>query len=129
MKYVSFRTPEGYESVGVLSDSIVIDIGATVAGRHAGLSPIRQLVASHGDALDLRADRLLGLPGFPIDKVTVLPIVPDPSDSAARLPRKDPPWLAPNRASGSPPRSRAWTRTLTTSASSSSPTSTPCRTS
>ena len=45
MKYVSFRTPEGYESVGVLSDSIVIDIGVTVAGGHAGLSPIRQLIA------------------------------------------------------------------------------------
>jgi hypothetical protein len=89
MKYVSFRTAEGYESVGVLIDSTVIDIGVTDS-RDAGLSPIRQLIASHGGALDLPADRLLGLPGFPVDKVTVLPIVPDPSDDAARLPGRTP---------------------------------------
>jgi hypothetical protein len=87
MKYVSFRTPEGYESVGVLIDSTVIDIGVTDS-RRAGLSPIRQLIASLGGALDLPADRVLGLPGFPVDKVTVLAVVPDPSDNPARLSRR-----------------------------------------
>jgi 2-keto-4-pentenoate hydratase/2-oxohepta-3-ene-1,7-dioic acid hydratase in catechol pathway len=79
MKYVSFRTADGYESVGILSASTVLDIGISVDGRHAGLSPIRRLIASLGGALELPADLLLGLPGFPIEGVTGLPIVPDPS--------------------------------------------------
>jgi 2-keto-4-pentenoate hydratase/2-oxohepta-3-ene-1,7-dioic acid hydratase in catechol pathway len=83
MKYVSFRAGDGYESVGILQATTVLDMGAglgiTRGGQVAGPSPIRRLIDMLEGALELPPDRLLGLPGFDIETVTILPIVPDPS--------------------------------------------------
>lgn len=83
MKYVSFRTHAGYESVGALSGGRVLDVGTTLPAATSGLSPMRRLILAHGGTLETGDGAFLGFPGFDLDDVTVLPLVPDPGKIVA----------------------------------------------
>lgn len=79
MKYLSFRTANGYESVGALvQGDKAMDLGTHLPDATIGLSPIRRLLELHGTALPTDEDDLLGLPGFDIRSVEFLPLIPDP---------------------------------------------------
>lgn len=78
MKYLSFRTTTGYESVGALvGGNKVMDMGTRLPTATSGLSPIRRLLELHGTALPTNEDDLLGLPGFDAASIEILPLVPD----------------------------------------------------
>lgn len=83
MKYLSFRTAAGYESVGAVSGQRVIDVGTTLPAATAALSPMRRLILNRGGDLECDQEALSGLPGFDIDEVTLLPLVPDPTKIVA----------------------------------------------
>lgn len=83
MKYLSFRAASGYESVGALVGDRVMDVGTQLPADTAGLSPIRRLLLAGNGQLAKAPDDLLGLPGFGVDEVRVLPVVPDPTKIVA----------------------------------------------
>lgn len=80
MKYTSFRSTSGYESVGALvdNDTRIMDVGSRLPASTAGLSPMRRLLEHHGATLPTSAEEFLGLPGFDAATVEILPLVPDP---------------------------------------------------
>ena len=81
MKFVSFRTRAGIDSVGVLeSETTLVDLGSLVKNTgSAGLSPIRALLVATGGRLAFTADELAGLDRVDLDQVNYAPIVPDPT--------------------------------------------------
>ena len=83
MKYLSFRTGTGHESVGALVGDRVMDLGARLPSDTSGLSALRRLLLEHDGSLPVAADDLLGLPGFPLSDVQLLPVVPDPTKVVA----------------------------------------------
>jgi 2-keto-4-pentenoate hydratase/2-oxohepta-3-ene-1,7-dioic acid hydratase in catechol pathway len=83
VKYLSFRTSGGHESVGVLVGDRVIDVGTVLPEETAGLSPMRRLLLARGGRLATAADDVLGLPSFGSREVEVLPLVPDPGKVVA----------------------------------------------
>jgi len=83
MRYLSFRTRAGHESVGVLVGDRVMDVGSRLSTDTAGLSPLRRFLLQHDGNLPVDADEFLGLPGFRLDEVELLPVVPDPTKIVA----------------------------------------------
>ncbi|MDQ1105638.1 fumarylacetoacetate hydrolase family protein [Nocardioides zeae] len=83
MQYVSFRTASTHTSVGAIIGDRVMDLGTRLPAPTAGLSPIRRLLHAYDGRLPTQADDLLGLPGFPLTDVELLPVVPDPSKVVA----------------------------------------------
>jgi 2-keto-4-pentenoate hydratase/2-oxohepta-3-ene-1,7-dioic acid hydratase in catechol pathway len=83
MKYLSFRTRTGHESVGALVGDRIMDVGSRLSIETAGLSPIRRLLLAHDGHLPTSPEDLLGLPGFPREEIELLPVVPDPTKIVA----------------------------------------------
>lgn len=82
MKFISFRTVDGHESVGAVVDGSVLDLrNGLPAG--AGLSPIRRLLLAHGGSLPTSDEDLADSPRLPLDEVELLPVVPDPGKIVA----------------------------------------------
>ncbi len=82
MRYMSFRTSGGHESVGALVDNTLIDVGV-LACAGAGMSPIRRLLLHRDGGLPTNVDELAGLPRFAPEDVQLLPVVPDPGKIVA----------------------------------------------
>lgn len=83
MRYLSFRTGSGHESVGALVGDRVMDLGSRLPADTAGLSALRRLLLEHDGNLPVAADDVLGLPGFALDEVQLLPVVTDPTKVVA----------------------------------------------
>jgi 2-keto-4-pentenoate hydratase/2-oxohepta-3-ene-1,7-dioic acid hydratase in catechol pathway len=83
MKYLSFRTRAGDESVGAVVGDRVMDLGTRLPADTSGLSALRRLLIERDGDLTAAADDLLGLPGFPLGDVELLPVVPDPTKVVA----------------------------------------------
>lgn len=83
MKYLSFRTRAGQESVGALVGDRVMDLGTRLPADTSGLSALRRLLVEHDGNLPAAADDLLGLPGYPREEVEPLPVVTDPTKVVA----------------------------------------------
>ncbi len=82
MRYLSFADPDGRQSVGALVDDGVVDLGSSLPGEHAGLSPMRRLLLAN-PRMDMTAGGFDGLPQFLLGEVQRLPLVPDPTKIVA----------------------------------------------
>lgn len=78
MKFLSFASPAGQQSVGVLVGDWIIDLGGRLPAETSGLSPMRRLLSSHR-TLPTTPDDLLDLPRLARSDVRALPLVPDPT--------------------------------------------------
>lgn len=83
MKFLSFRTPAGDESVGVLVEDRVIDLATVLEPGGVGRSPLRRLIEQHSGVLPTAADAFSNLQSYALASVEVLPVVPDPSKIVA----------------------------------------------
>jgi 2-keto-4-pentenoate hydratase/2-oxohepta-3-ene-1,7-dioic acid hydratase in catechol pathway len=83
MKYLSFRTTTGYQSVGALAGDRILDLAALLPDETSGVSPIRRLLLARGGVLPTGLDDLPGLRDFDPGEITVLPLVPDPTKVVA----------------------------------------------
>jgi 2-keto-4-pentenoate hydratase/2-oxohepta-3-ene-1,7-dioic acid hydratase in catechol pathway len=81
MKLVSFRTPTGESSVGIVTDTGIIDAGGMI-GIPPGVSPMRRLLLATEGGLSEALARVRGRV-IPFDEVTIEPIVPDPGKIVA----------------------------------------------
>jgi 2-keto-4-pentenoate hydratase/2-oxohepta-3-ene-1,7-dioic acid hydratase in catechol pathway len=83
MKYISFRTTTGYQSVGALAGDRILDLAAMLTDETSGVSPIRRLLLACGGALPTTSDDVPGLRGFDVEEITMMPLVPDPTKVVA----------------------------------------------
>jgi 2-keto-4-pentenoate hydratase/2-oxohepta-3-ene-1,7-dioic acid hydratase in catechol pathway len=83
MKYISFRTTGGYQSVGALARGRVLDLAAMLTDESSGLSPIRRLLSACDGVLPTTSEDLLSLHGFDLEEITIMPLVPDPTKVVA----------------------------------------------
>jgi 2-keto-4-pentenoate hydratase/2-oxohepta-3-ene-1,7-dioic acid hydratase in catechol pathway len=83
MKYISFRTATGYQSVGALADGRILDLAAMLPDETSGVSPIRRLLLARGGVLPTALDDVLGLRSFYVEEITIMPPVPDPTKVVA----------------------------------------------
>lgn len=83
MRYVSFRTNAGQESVGVLRGDRILDLGTHSTTGTSGLSPMRRLLEAQGGCLETDEAALNYLAEISLADVTLLPVVPDPSKVVA----------------------------------------------
>jgi 2-keto-4-pentenoate hydratase/2-oxohepta-3-ene-1,7-dioic acid hydratase in catechol pathway len=82
MKFISFRTVDGRESVGAVVDDSVLDLGDSLPAG-AGLSPMRRLLLAYGRSLPTGDENMADSPRLPLDEVELLPVVPDPGKIVA----------------------------------------------
>jgi 2-keto-4-pentenoate hydratase/2-oxohepta-3-ene-1,7-dioic acid hydratase in catechol pathway len=83
MKYISFRTTRGYQSVGALASGRVLDLAAMLTDESSGLSPIRRLLSACDGVLPATSEDLVSLRGFDLEEITIMPLVPDPTKVVA----------------------------------------------
>lgn len=83
MRFQSFVTPAGRESVGAIAADRLVDLTPRLDPAYGGLSPIRRLLLAYDGSLPTSIDEFGDLESIPLDSVQVRGVVPDPSKIVA----------------------------------------------
>ena len=83
MKYLSFRTRTGHESVGALVGDRVMDVGSRLPIETAGLSRMRRLLLAHDGHLPVARRPARAAAASTVEEIQLLPVVPDPTKIVA----------------------------------------------